>query len=210
AEAVAGELGLALYVIDLSTVVDKYIGETEKNLERIFAEAAHVNGVLLFDEADALFGKRSGVEDARDRYANVEVSYLLQRIESFDGVALLTSNLRGNVDEAFARRLDAVVEMPLPDEAARLRLWHVNLPQTLPRDDGVDLTFLARFELSGGNVRNASVSAAYRAAAADRAVTMHDLVRGVAQEYTKLGRLCTEGEFGDYHALVTGASAIAR
>ena len=118
AEVVAGELGLDLYVIDLSTVVDKYIGETEKNLDRIFTEADRVNGVLLFDEADALFGKRSEVKDARDRYANVEVAYLLQRMESFDGLAILTTNLRANVDEAFIRRLDAIVDFPMPEEDA--------------------------------------------------------------------------------------------
>ena len=112
-----------LYTVDLATVVDKYIGETEKNLDRIFAEADRVNGVLLFDEADALFGKRSEVKDAHDRYANVEVAYLLQRMESFDGLAVLTTNLRGNLDEAFARRLDAIVDFPLPEEEHRRRLW---------------------------------------------------------------------------------------
>ena len=118
AEVVAGDLGFDLYVIDLSTVVDKYIGETEKNLDRIFTEADRVNGVLLFDEADALFGKRSEVKDARDRYANVEVAYLLQRMERFDGLAILTTNLRANVDEAFPRRLDAIVDFPMPEEDA--------------------------------------------------------------------------------------------
>ena len=123
AEVVAGDLGLDLYVIDLSTVVDKYIGETEKNLDRIFTEADRVNGVLLFDEADALFGKRSEVKDAHDRYANVEVAYLLQRMERFDGLAILTTNLRANVDEAFVRRLDAIVDFPMPEEEHRRRLW---------------------------------------------------------------------------------------
>ena len=123
AEVIAGDLGLDLYVIDLSTVVDKYIGETEKNLERIFTEADRVNGVLLFDEADALFGKRSEVQDAHDRYANVEVAYLLQRMETFDGLAVLTTNLRANIDEAFTRRLDAIVDFPMPEEDDRRRLW---------------------------------------------------------------------------------------
>ena len=116
AEVIARELGLDLYVIDLSTVVDKYIGETEKNLDRIFTEADRVNGVLLFDEADAIFGKRSEVRDARDRYANVEVAYLLQRMERFDGLAILTTNLRANLDEAFTRRLDAIVDFPMPED----------------------------------------------------------------------------------------------
>ena len=145
-------------MIDLSTVVDKYIGETEKNLDRIFTEADRVNGVLLFDEADALFGKRREVKDARDRYANVEVAYLLQRMESFDGVAILTTNLRANVDEAFTRRLDAIVDFPMPEEDDRRRLWLANLPASLPREDGIDLDFLARqFRVSGGNIRNICV-----------------------------------------------------
>ena len=122
AEVVARSLGLDLYVIDLSTVVDKYIGETEKNLDRIFVEAERINGVLLFDEADAIFGKRSEVKDARDRYANVEVAYLLQRMEQFEGLAILTTNLRANVDEAFLRRIDVLVEFPLPDTGSRARL----------------------------------------------------------------------------------------
>ena len=149
-----------------STVVDKYIGETEKNLDRIFAEADRVNGVLLFDEADALFGKRSEVKDARDRYANVEVAYLLQRMERFDGLAILTTNLRANVDEAFVRRLDAIVDFPMPEEEHRRRLWERNLPPDLPLADDIDLDFLARpFKLSGGNIRNMCVAAAYLAAA---------------------------------------------
>ena len=132
AEVIAGSLGLDLYVIDLSTIVDKYIGETEKNLDRVFTEADRVNGVLLFDEADAIFGKRSEVKDARDRYANVEVAYLLQRMEQFDGMAILTTNLRANVDEAFLRRLDAIVDFPLPEADDRRRLWERNLSGQRP------------------------------------------------------------------------------
>ena len=179
AEVLANDLDFDLYVIDLSTVVDKYIGETEKNLDRIFTEADRVNGVLLFDEADALFGKRSEVKDARDRYANVEVAYLLQRMESFDGVAILTTNLRTNVDEAFTRRLDAIVDFPMPEEDDRLRLWQANLPATVPVEDDLDLAFLARqFRVSGGNVKNICVTAAYLAAADGRRVSMSDLIRG--------------------------------
>jgi hypothetical protein len=205
AEVVAGDLGFDLYVIDLSTVVDKYIGETEKNLDRIFTEADRVNGVLLFDEADALFGKRSEVKDARDRYANVEVAYLLQRMESFDGIAILTTNLRANVDEAFIRRLDAIVDFPLPEEDHRRRLWERNLPPAVPRVGDVDLAFLARrFKLSGGDIRNICVAAAYLAAADDRPLSMADLIRATEREYRKLGRLTVEAEFGEYHHLVAG------
>jgi hypothetical protein len=199
AEVVAGDLGFDLYVIDLSTVVDKYIGETEKNLDRIFTEADRVNGILLFDEADALFGKRSEVKDARDRYANVEVAYLLQRMERFDGLAILTTNLRSNVDEAFVRRLDAIVDFPMPDEDDRRRLWAANLTPELPRARGIDVEFLAhQFKISGGNIRNVCVTAAYLAAAEDRAVQMLDLVRGTEREYRKLGRLTVEAEFGEW------------
>jgi hypothetical protein len=203
AEVIAGALGLDLYVIDLSTVVDKYIGETEKNLDRVFTEADRVNGVLLFDEADAIFGKRSEVKDARDRYANVEVAYLLQRMEQFDGMAVLTTNLRANVDEAFLRRLDAIVDFPLPEVEDRRRLWVRNLSAGVPKADDIDVDFLARrFTLSGGNIRNVAVGAAFLAADAGRAMTMEDLVRETAREYRKLGRLCVEAEFGPWFAIV--------
>src|SRR5207244_11184578 len=123
AEVVAAELGLDLYVVDLASVVDKYVGQTEKNLERIFTEAAGVNGVLLFDEADAIFGKRSEVRDAHDRYANMESAFLLQRMETFDGLAILATNLLANLDEAFTRRLDMMIDFPQPDEVLRRALW---------------------------------------------------------------------------------------
>jgi SpoVK/Ycf46/Vps4 family AAA+-type ATPase len=203
AEVIAGSLGLDLYVIDLSTIVDKYIGETEKNLDRVFTEADRVNGVLLFDEADAIFGKRSEVKDARDRYANVEVAYLLQRMEQFDGMAILTTNLRANVDEAFLRRLDAIVDFPLPEIDDRRRLWERNLSAGAPKADDIDLDFLARhFTLSGGNIRNVAVGAAFLAAEAALPLDMKDLVRETAREYRKLGRLCVEAEFGPWFPLV--------
>ena len=205
AEALAGSLGLDLYQVNLATVVDKYIGETEKNLEKIFAAAEGVNGVILFDEADALFGKRSEVSDAKDRYANVEVAYLLQRLETYEGVAVLATNLRTNIDDAFTRRLDVVVDFPEPDEADRLVLWDRCIGRQIPRNDDIDLEFLAaRFRLSGGNIRNIAVSAAFLAASDERALSMGDLVRATAQEYRKLGRLITPSEFGHWHALLTG------
>ncbi|MGV9712386.1 ATP-binding protein [Gordonia sp. NPDC003424] len=190
AEVLAGDLGLEMYTVSLSSVVSKWVGETEKNLDRIFDEAELVNAVLVFDEADALFGKRSEVRDAHDRYANVETAYLLQRMEAFDGLAILTTNLRSNLDEAFTRRLDAVVEFPRPDEAARRDLWHRCLAPPVPCDRDIDVDHCARtFVLSGGNIRSASVTAAYRAAASGRMITTVDLIRGVEQEYRKLGRL---------------------
>ncbi|MEU4744237.1 ATP-binding protein, partial [Actinosynnema sp. NPDC023658] len=197
AEVVAAEIGMDLYVVDLSTVVDKYVGETEKNLERIFTEAAGVHGVLLFDEADAVFGKRSEVQSAHDRYANVESAYLLQRMESFDGIAVLTTNLRSNVDDAFTRRIDVIADFPVPDAEQRLALWDRCLGPALPRADDLDLPFCAeRFELAGGSIRACAVTAAYRAAAADRSVGMADVVTAVHLEYRKLGRLVLESEFG--------------
>ena len=201
AEVVAKSLGLDLYVIDLSTVVDKYIGETEKNLDRIFVEAERVNGVLLFDEADAIFGKRSEVKDARDRYANVEVAYLLQRMEQFEGLAILTTNLRANVDEAFLRRIDVLVEFPQPDIPSRKRLWSKQLTPQLPLAGDLDLDFLASaFQLSGGNIRNVVLAAAFEAAEDEMAVSMSHLIRATSAEYRKLGRLCVEAEFGRYFA----------
>src|SRR5205814_8926608 len=141
AEVIAAALGMDLYTVNLATVVDKYVGETEKNLGRIFTEAAGVNGVLLFDEADAIFGKRSEVRDAHDRYANIESAYLLQRMETFDGLAILATNLRANLDEAFTRRLDVVVDFPAPDAPHRRQLWDRCLGALVPRGDDIDLDY---------------------------------------------------------------------
>ena len=195
AEVVASELGLELYKIDLSTVVNKYIGETEKNLGRIFDEASNSNAILFFDEADAIFGKRSEVKDAHDRYANIEVSYLLQRMETYDGVTILATNLRANLDDAFTRRLQFAVDFPFPDESYRLRIWQTLFPPALPRSDDLDLPLLARrFKLAGGNIRNIIVSAAYLAAADGEVVTMPHLLHGARRELQKMGRLLKESE----------------
>ncbi|MFF0749395.1 ATP-binding protein [Streptomyces sp. NPDC004267] len=206
AEVIAADLGLDLYTVDLATVVDKYVGETEKNLERIFTEAAGVNGVLLFDEADAVFGKRSEVKDAHDRYANVESAYLLQRMESFDGLAILATNLRANLDDAFTRRLDLIVDFPVPDAPQRLLLWDRSLGPHLPRAGDLDLEFCAEaFELAGGNIRSIAVTAAYLAAEAGGELTMRMLIHAVQREYQKLGRLTLESEFGRYAELLNQA-----
>jgi SpoVK/Ycf46/Vps4 family AAA+-type ATPase len=204
AEIIAAELGLDLYKIDLSTVVSKYIGETEKNLERIFNEAQNSNAILFFDEADAIFGKRSEVKDAHDRYANIEISYLLQRMEMYDGVTILATNLRANLDEAFTRRLQFAVDFPFPREAYRLRIWRTLFPPDVPRDPDLDFELMAsRFKLAGGSIRNIIVTAAYLAAgegeddpnASDGnkgRVTMQHLLHGTRRELQKMGRLVRE------------------
>ena len=200
AEVIAGDLGLDLYTVNLATVVDKYVGETEKNLERIFTEASRVSAVLLFDEADAIFGKRSEVRDAHDRYANIESAYLLQRMETFDGLAVLATNLRANLDEAFTRRLDMIVDFPVPDDDARLALWRRCLAPPVPVADGLDLAGYAQaFTLSGGNIRSAAITAAYLAAEGATAVDATHLTAAIQQEFRKLGRLLPSN-----HADVTG------
>ena len=199
AEIIAGELGLDLYRIDLSTVVSKYIGETEKNLSKVFAEAETSNAVLFFDEADALFGKRSEVRDAHDRYANLEISYLLQRMEAYEGVVILATNLRKNMDDAFVRRLHFAIEFPFPSDGDRLRIWSGLWPEGVPRSPEVDLEFLAqRFEIPGGNIRNIAVAATFLAAADGGVVTMAHLIRALQREYQKMGKVTLPGEFGEY------------
>jgi AAA+ superfamily predicted ATPase len=197
ADIIAGELGLDLYKIDLSTVVSKYIGETEKNLSRIFDEAETSNAILFFDEADALFGKRSEVKDSHDRYANIETGYLLQRMEEHEGIVVLASNFRKNMDEAFVRRLHFTVEFPFPTEEDRSRIWESVWPEATPRDPGLDLKFLAqRFQITGGNIRNIALSAAFLAADDTGVVGMHHLVRATQREYQKMGKLVSESDFG--------------
>jgi ATP-dependent 26S proteasome regulatory subunit len=193
AEIIAAELGLDLYKIDLATVVSKYIGETEKNIEKIFKEAERSNVILFFDEADALFGKRSEVKDAHDRYANIEISYLLQRMESYDGVTILATNLRANLDEAFTRRLQFLVDFPFPDEADRLRIWQALFPGRVPRAADLDFPMLARrYKMTGANIRNVLVNAAYLAAADSKMVTMSHLLHATFRELQKMGRLVKE------------------
>lgn len=196
AEVMAGHLQLDLYKIELSGVVSKYIGETEKNLERIFSEAANSNAILFFDEADALFGKRSEVKDAHDRYANIEVAYLLQRMELYEGVTILATNLRANLDEAFARRFFRTVEFPFPKPPERLRIWQTLFPPELPKAPDVDFGLLAkRFDLAGGNIRNVIHSGAVLAASDGGRVTMGHLLHGVRRELQKIGRLVNEEDF---------------
>lgn len=193
AEVIAGELALDLYQIDLSRVVSKYIGETEKNLSRIFEAAETGGAILLFDEADALFGKRSEVKDSHDRYANVEVSYLLQRMEAYRGLAILTTNQRNAVDRAFLRRLRQVVVFPFPDPAARAEIWAQVFPPETPQD-GVDPQRLARLSIAGGSIRSIALNATFLAAAEDAPVRPDHLLRAARREYAKLEKPFTATE----------------
>jgi SpoVK/Ycf46/Vps4 family AAA+-type ATPase len=207
AQVLANELGLELYRVDLATVVSKYIGETEKNLDRIFAAAEGSNAILFFDEADALFGKRSGVSDAHDRYANIEVAYLLQKMEGYVGAVILATNFRSNIDDAFLRRLDFVIDFPFPEADDRRRIWQLLLPAQAPVSEDVDLDFLAtRFKLSGGGIRNCSLAAAFIAAEESGTIGMEHLVRAVALEYGKLGRLTLEADFERFHRVIRPAN----
>lgn len=193
AEVIAHELQLDLYRIDLSTIVSKYIGETEKNLRRIF-DAAEAGGVvLLFDEADSLFGKRSEVKDSRDRYANLEVSYLLQRMESYRGLAILTTNLKASIDPAFLRRIRFVVPFSFPDQQQRTEIWRRVFPKDTPTEN-LDFDKLARLGVAGGNIRNIAVNAAFIAADADEAVQMKHILAAARNEYVKLERPLTDAE----------------
>ena len=203
ASVIARDLGLDLYQVDLSGVVSKYIGETEKNLNRIFRAARGANAVLFFDEADALFGKRSEVKDAHDRYSNIEVAYLLQKLDEHEGVTILASNLSRNIDEAFSRRLQYLVEFPLPDEPLRLRLWRKMFPPEAPLAPDVDLEFLAhQFRLAGGDIRNVALAAAFLAADNGGVINMELLVSAMARQMIKQGKVPSPSEFKQYYASV--------
>ena len=197
AEVIAGDVGLDLYVVDLSTVVSKYIGETEKNLARIFREAQTSNAILLFDEADALFGKRTQVTDAHDRYANIETSYLLQRLDAYTGTVILATNLRQNLDDAFTRRLRFLIDFTFPDEASRLRIWRALIPPQAPLSPDVDFAELAReFPLAGGNIKNVVLNAAFLAAADGGTIGLRHLMHGTRREFDKVGKVWTGSDTG--------------
>ncbi|MBE9009096.1 AAA family ATPase [Pseudanabaenaceae cyanobacterium LEGE 13415] len=190
AEVIAQTLQLDLYKIDLSQVVSKYIGETEKNLDRIFTAAANSNAILLFDEADSLFGKRSETQNAHDRYANLEVSYLLQQIEQYEGLAILTTNLRSNLDEAFIRRLRCIIDFSHPDFYQRYQIWQHIWTDKTPLHPEVDLKYLAqRFEVTGATIRNSALAAAFLAASDGGVVTNEHLIHAIHREYQKMGKL---------------------
>ncbi len=205
AQVLAARLGLELYKIDLSQIVDKYIGETEKRLKQVFDQAEKSNLVLFFDEADALFGKRSEVKEAKDKYANTEVAYLLQRIEEYAGVVLLATNLVQNIDPAFLRRFRYHIVFTLPDESLRAALWHDALPDTVPQQ-GINFEYLARqFTFSGSQIKNTALNACYKAAADGGVLEMRHLIQAVYQEEQKEGKIMLAGEYGEYGSLLYGS-----
>jgi SpoVK/Ycf46/Vps4 family AAA+-type ATPase len=197
AEVLANDLSLDLYVVDLSQVVSKYIGETEKNLARVFNAAESGGAVLLFDEADALFGKRSEIKDSHDRYANIEVSYLLQRMEAYRGLAILTTNMRGALDIAFMRRLRFVVQFPFPDAPQRADIWRRIFPAATPTKD-LDVERLGQLNVAGGNIRNIALHAAFLAAGSNQPVGMRHVLRAARSEYLKLEKPLTDAEIGGW------------
>jgi SpoVK/Ycf46/Vps4 family AAA+-type ATPase len=203
AEVIAGTLGLDMFRVDLSSVISRWVGETEKNLREIFDAAEGGTAVLLFDEADALFGSRGEVKQAQDRFANQEVSFLLQRLEVFEGCAILTTNLQENIDEAFLRRFGAVVEFPMPSPDQRQKLWERAIPPYAPRGDDLDLRYLAhQFNIAGGAIVNAAINACVLASARREPVCMRHAVEAIARELIKMGKQVNRVHFGDYFEFV--------
>ena len=202
AQVLSGGLNLDLYKIDLSQVVSKYIGETEKNLHEIFSEAQLSNAILFFDEADALFGKRSEVKDSKDRYANIEVAYLLQKIEEYEGITILATNFINNIDKAFLRRIRFVVDFPFPDADARKRIWRIAIPEKTPIGPDVDFEYLSRiFELSGGNIKNILINSAFFAAESNGSITMRHIIRAARYELQKMDKLLLREDLKEYSGL---------
>jgi SpoVK/Ycf46/Vps4 family AAA+-type ATPase len=193
AEVISRELELDCYKIDLSGLVSKYIGETEKNLSRVFQEAETSNAILFFDEADALFGKRTEISDAHDRYANIETSFLLQKMEEYEGIVILATNLRDNMDEAFTRRIRFIVEFPFPDAEQRMTIWKRHFPDEAPVNDDIDYELLSRkVQVAGGNIKNIVLNAAFLAAGNGQVIGMDHLIQGTKREYEKIGKLWDE------------------
>jgi SpoVK/Ycf46/Vps4 family AAA+-type ATPase len=197
AEVLANVLDLPLYRIDLAGVVNKYVGETEKNLRRIFSAAEESGTILFFDEADALFGKRTDVRDSHDRYANIEVNYLLQLMENYTGLAILATNRRQSVDRAFLRRLRFVVDFPFPGKDSRRRIWQQVFPKDVPVGR-LDFNYLAQMELAGGNIHTIALNAAFLGAADGGTVEMKHLMAAARREYAKIDKLDTDSMLGAY------------
>ena len=203
AQVVANDLGIEMYKVDLSKVVSKYIGETEKNLDQVFTEAKKSNVILFFDETDAILGKRTEVKDSHDKNANLETAYLLQKMEEYDGITVMTTNYRENIDSAFFRRISYIINFPFPDEKARRAIWAGIFPEETPLDRDVDLDYLARqFEISGGSIKNIALAAAFMAAGEGGTVGMRQIVRAVRYEMAKQGKIMLKEEYGEYGYLL--------
>lgn len=203
AEVLAREVELDIYKIDLSSVVSKYVGETEKNLQKIFNEAETSNAILFFDEADSLFGKRSEVKDAHDRYANIETGYLLQKMEEYEGVVVLATNLSTNIDDAFLRRMQFVIEFPFPEETQREKIWKSIFPKDAPLAQDIDYKFLSgKLKLAGGNIKNIALSAAFYAAGEEKEIEMQYIMQASKREYRKMGKTFLKADFEPYYDLI--------
>jgi SpoVK/Ycf46/Vps4 family AAA+-type ATPase len=198
AEVLAHRLALDLYRIDLASVISKFIGETEKNLKRVFDAAEQSGAILFFDEADALFGKRSEVRDSHDRYANIEINYLLQRMEDYRGLAILATNRKALLDPAFLRRLRFLIDFPLPAAIDRLRIWRGAFPGQAQMEP-LDYELLGRLEVSGGSIANISLNAAFLAASEHSPIRMEHVLAAARREYSKIDKLMLESEFGRYY-----------
>lgn len=203
AQVVAKELGIEIYKVDLSQIVSKYIGETEKNLNLLFQEAQKSNVILFFDETDALLGKRTEVKDAHDKNANLETSFLLQKMEEYDGITIMTTNYLENIDSAFFRRISYVIHFPFPDETSRRKLWQTIFPKEMPKSDDIDYPYLAKqFEIAGGNIKNTAVTAAFLAAKQNTLLEMEHIIQALKYEMTKQGKIMLSEDFGEYSYLV--------
>jgi SpoVK/Ycf46/Vps4 family AAA+-type ATPase len=207
AEIIAYELGLDIYRIDLSKILSKYIGETERAISKVFAELACSNSIVFFDEADSLCGRRTDLKSSHDRYANIEVNHLLQKIEEHEGIVILSSNLRANIDDAFTRRLNYIVEFPFPEEIYRKRIWQRVYPPETPLSDNLDFDFLShRFKIAGGNIKNIALNSAFLAAADGGIVCMEHVILATKREFQKMGKICSRSDYGQYWTLVTDES----
>ena len=203
AQVVASDLGIEMYKVDLSQVVSKYIGETEKNLNQVFNEAKKSNVILFFDETDAILGKRTEVKDSHDKNANLETAYLLQKMEEYDGITVMTTNYKENIDSAFFRRISYVIHFSFPDEKARRAIWKGIFPQEAPLGEDVDLDYLARqFSITGGSIKNIALVAAFMAARKDVPVGMEHILRATQFEMAKQGKIMLREDYGEYGYLL--------
>lgn len=205
AQVIAAELGMELYRVELPAVVDKYIGETEKKLNRIFDEAADSMAILFFDEADVLFSKRTEIKESNDKYSNMEIAFLLQKMEEYEGVSILATNYLQNFDEAFRRRISEIVDFPVPDEGLRERMWRTMLPDRLPVSADIDYLFLAKqFQVTGSVIKNALIYGAFLAAESGKPLAMEEILKGLGHELEKSGRKLSRSDYGEYYDLAEG------